>query len=109
MKVRVKILPLLLAALVCLAVSCKREEGSNRDPATTQTAVAPTNAGATDTRYVGGGGEVTTSTVPTATDTAGTAAPTSSAGTAGVSGAAKTAEKAKTEPGAHGSMPGKKH
>ncbi len=108
MNARAKILSLLLAALVCLAVSCKREEGSNRENATTTTDVALTQAGATDTRYVGGGGDVTTSTVPTSTDTSGTTATTSTAGTADV-GAASKAAKATNEPGAHGSAPGKKH
>jgi len=108
MTTRTRTLILFVAALL-LVVSCKRE-GSNRDTATTDSAVAPTQAGATDTSYVGGGGNNTTSTGPTSLDTAGTSGSTSSAGTADVGGASKASKtKATTEPGRHGSAPGKKH
>jgi hypothetical protein len=110
---RTRALILLVAVVLLAAVSCKRE---NRETVTTDTGVAPTQAGATDTSYVGGGGNVTTSTGPTSTDTAGTSggtAMTSSAGTADVGGGSKKADaamkKATTEPGKAGSSPGKKH
>jgi hypothetical protein len=105
---RARILTLFVVSLLIMVVSCKRE-GSNRDTATTGSDVAPTTAGATDTSYVGGGGNNTSSTLPTSTDTAGTAiggAPATKAGTADVSG--KAATKSKTEPGRGGKAPGKK-
>ena len=116
MAARTRALTVFVAALLLVVVSCKRE-GSNRDTATTDSGVAPTQAGATDTSYVGGGGNSTTTTGPTSTDTAGTSggtamtagAPSSSAGTSDVGGGSKAgaaaAKKAKTEPGS----PGKKH
>lgn len=105
---------LTLFAVFLLFLSCQRE-GSTRAPATSDTGVAPSTAGSTDTSYVGGGGSNTTSTGPTSTDTAGTSAglTTSSGGSTstartsdvGGGGSKATSKKARTEPGS----PGKKH
>src|SRR5471030_2835146 len=111
---RTRAVILLVAVVLFAIVSCKRE--ANRETVTTDTGVAPTQAGATDTSYVGGGGNVTTTGGPTSTDTAGTSGgtamtagggSTSSAGTADVGGGSKKADaamkKATTEPGKAGS------